>query len=352
MNTRGLMELVVLNIGYDLGILSPEILAMMVIMALVTTFMTGPALDLINFLFKKKTNLVIDELSKISKYKVLISFANPQKGKFLLRLAHFFVGKMDSNAAVTAMHIAPNNQLNQVNIDVYENNSFVPIVEESHVLNQKITTLFKVSNDAISEISDVANKGDYDLLIVGFGQSIFEGSLLGRILGFTTRIIDPDRIINTMTGKEKLFEKSAFEESTRIILEKTKVPVGILLDKNLEKADKVLVLLLDINDSYLINYAQKLISNAESQVTVLDVNGRIKNSEIKEAIRAIEQIAPNHIYLSTKSSEIAELIVKQDILIISQEAWKKVMKDQAEWLIDTPSILIISEPVNYYSNSF
>jgi Kef-type K+ transport system membrane component KefB len=55
MNTRGLMELVVLNIGYDLGILSPEVFTMMVIMALVTTFMTSPALNLINWLFKDKT---------------------------------------------------------------------------------------------------------------------------------------------------------------------------------------------------------------------------------------------------------------------------------------------------------
>lgn len=44
MNTRGLMELIVLNIGYDLGILSREIFTMLVIMAIVTTFMTGPAL--------------------------------------------------------------------------------------------------------------------------------------------------------------------------------------------------------------------------------------------------------------------------------------------------------------------
>ncbi len=50
MNTRGLMQLIVLNIGYDLGILSPEIFAMMVLMALVTTFMTGPALDLLQWL--------------------------------------------------------------------------------------------------------------------------------------------------------------------------------------------------------------------------------------------------------------------------------------------------------------
>ncbi|MCM3872454.1 MAG: cation:proton antiporter [Pyrinomonadaceae bacterium] len=47
MNTRGLVELVVLNIGYDLGILSGRIFAMMVIMALVTTFMTAPLLSLL-----------------------------------------------------------------------------------------------------------------------------------------------------------------------------------------------------------------------------------------------------------------------------------------------------------------
>ena len=49
MNTRGLIELIVLNIGYDLGILSPRIFTMMVIMALVTTFMTGPLLTLLGY---------------------------------------------------------------------------------------------------------------------------------------------------------------------------------------------------------------------------------------------------------------------------------------------------------------
>jgi Kef-type K+ transport system membrane component KefB len=44
MNTRGLMELIALNIGYDLGILSPRIFTMLVIMALVTTILTGPLL--------------------------------------------------------------------------------------------------------------------------------------------------------------------------------------------------------------------------------------------------------------------------------------------------------------------
>jgi Kef-type K+ transport system membrane component KefB len=47
MNTRGLIELVVLNIGYDLGILSARIFVMMVIMALATTFMTAPLLSFV-----------------------------------------------------------------------------------------------------------------------------------------------------------------------------------------------------------------------------------------------------------------------------------------------------------------
>jgi Kef-type K+ transport system membrane component KefB len=46
MNTRGLMELIALNIGYDLGILSPRIFAMLVVMALATTMLTGPLLTL------------------------------------------------------------------------------------------------------------------------------------------------------------------------------------------------------------------------------------------------------------------------------------------------------------------
>lgn len=47
MNTRGLMELVILNIGLDIGVISPALFSMMVLMALVTTFMTTPLLRLI-----------------------------------------------------------------------------------------------------------------------------------------------------------------------------------------------------------------------------------------------------------------------------------------------------------------
>ncbi|HLY98395.1 MAG TPA: cation:proton antiporter [Candidatus Angelobacter sp.] len=47
MNTRGLMELVILNIGLDIKVISPALFSMMVLMALVTTFMTSPVLQAI-----------------------------------------------------------------------------------------------------------------------------------------------------------------------------------------------------------------------------------------------------------------------------------------------------------------
>jgi len=54
MNTRGLVELIALNVGCDLGILSPRIFTMLVIMALVTTGLTGPLLSLSDQLRTKR----------------------------------------------------------------------------------------------------------------------------------------------------------------------------------------------------------------------------------------------------------------------------------------------------------
>jgi Kef-type K+ transport system membrane component KefB len=54
MNSRGLIELVALNIGYDLGILSPPMFTMLVTMALVTTCLTGPLLSLAEALRARK----------------------------------------------------------------------------------------------------------------------------------------------------------------------------------------------------------------------------------------------------------------------------------------------------------
>jgi Kef-type K+ transport system membrane component KefB len=345
MNTRGLMELVVLNIGYDLGVLTPEIFAMMVIMALVTTFMTGPALNLLDWIFKNKLDVNEEEILQTNKYKILLSFGNPEMGRLLLKLANGLVKNQNGQAAITAMHLSPNNDgVYHYNIEAYEKESFAPVIEESHQLNQKITTLFKASNDIHADITEVANRGNYDLLLVGVGQSIFEGSLLGRILGFTTKLVHPDRIFNQVTRKEGFFENSPFDESTRQILSMSDIPVGVLIDKGLTVPHKILIPVYSGRDGFLVKYVQKLIRNSQSQVTLVDAAGQLKHHpEIKEAIRAIEQVASNHIQLLSERKLDATLLEKYDLMIISYEGWKKVVDDKNSWLPDIPSTLILTD---------
>lgn len=344
MNTRGLMELVVLNIGYDLGVLTPEVFAIMVIMALVTTFMTGPALDLINFIFKSRTQDFEHEVRSISKYKVLLSFGTPESGRPLFRLANSLTKKLNGNAAVTAMHLASANETHHYNIEEYEKESFMPVQEESKLLNQRIAMQFKVSNDIDADIIDLANKGDYDLLLIGLGESIYEGTFLGKLLGFTNRIINPEKLINTVTGKGKFFENQAFDERTQLILSKTHISTGILVDKTLDKFERVFIPLFDSGDGFLIDYAQKLIYNAESQIVVLDAGGQVKNNPVlKEKIRNIEQKAPNHIELQSQRNIDKSFLKSQDLMIISLESWKKMVESKSVWLSHIPSTLIVSQ---------
>ncbi|KAF2080259.1 cation:proton antiporter [Flavobacterium sharifuzzamanii] len=342
MNTRGLMELVVLNIGYDLGVLSTEIFTMMVIMALVTTFMTGPALDFIGFIFKDKATAVPEEIGTKSKYKILLSFATPERGKKLLQIANSLVKKQGDNSIVTAMHLSLSTEVHSFDIKEHERKMLVPVIEESQRLNQNVVSLFKVSNDIDSDIIDTANQGEYDLLLIGLGQSIFEGTLLGKILGFTTRIVNPDRLIDKFTGKEGLFENSPFDERTRHIIAKAKMPVGIFIEKDLEEVNQVFIPVFNKEDAFLIDYAKKLINNNGSQITVLDAGGEVKNTrEIQETIRSIEQIAPNHIMIMNDRTLKKEFLESQDLMIISLESWKKLIESQSIWLNNSPSVLIL-----------
>jgi Kef-type K+ transport system membrane component KefB len=344
MNTRGLMELVVLNIGYDLGVLTPEIFAMMVIMALVTTFMTGPSLDLINWMFRTKSTEELQEINEMSEYKILVSFGNPQRGKSLLRLASGLTKKLDDNATITVMHLTSSNEMHHYNAEEYETESFAPIIQESKDLNQKITTLYKASNDIDADIAEVANKGNFDLLLIGVGQSIYEGSLLGKILGFTTKIINPENLINQVTGKESLFETSPFDDRTKTIIGKSDTSVGILVDKGFKKLDQVFIPIFSEKDIYLILFAQKLIKNSGSQITILDAAGQIKNNaEINELIRVIEQFAPNHINLISERVIEKDFLKQNNLMIISANSWKKLIETKSVWLSDIPSTLILSD---------
>jgi hypothetical protein len=342
MNTRGLMELVVLNIGLDLKVLTPEVFTMMVIMALVTTFMTGPTLNIINYIFNTKDVNILEETFSNNKYRILISFGNNEKGKSLLRLANSFVKKQKETSTITAMHLTLSDEVHSYNLEEYEKDRFLPILKESKELKQEITTLFQATMDIETNITDIANSGEYDLLLVGLGKSIFEGTLLGKVLGFTTRIINPDRLIDKFTGKEGLFENSPFDERTRQIISKTKKPLGILIDKELQQVKQVFIPILNPEDSFLLDYAQKLIYNNNSQITIFDVNGHLKtNFVLQSSIDSLEKQYSKNITLLHNEIFKEELLAFQDLIIISIESWKSLVDSQSIWLSKVPSVLIL-----------
>ncbi|AIG29356.1 cation:proton antiporter [Flavobacterium psychrophilum] len=342
MNTRGLMELVVLNIGYDLGVLNSEIFTMMVIMALVTTFMTGPALDLINYIFKSKGILTPEEDIDTNKYKILVSFGNYEKGKSLLRLANSLIKKQKDVSTITAMHLSVSDEMHGFNLEDYEKEAFIPIIEESKLLNQDINTIYKATVDIETDIAEIANNGDYDLLLVGLGKSIFEGTLLGKVLGFTTRIINPDRLLDKITGKERLFTNSIFDDRTRQIIAKNKTPLGILVDNELNYTDKIFVPFFGTEDAFLVDYIQKFVYNNNSKIKIIDINNQIENNFlIKNAIQTLEKTYPDNIALVNENQILKSFLIKQDLMVISLDSWKKLVDSQSVWLSNLPSVLII-----------
>src|SRR5438067_6881808 len=92
MNTRGLTELIILNIGLDLGVIPPTLFAMLVIMALITTFMTTPLLSLV-YPRHEQERMVAEEGGEEDEeegqrpWRVLIPIASADEGHELAHTA-------------------------------------------------------------------------------------------------------------------------------------------------------------------------------------------------------------------------------------------------------------------------
>jgi hypothetical protein len=343
MNTRGLIELVVLNIGYDPGVLKPALFAMMVIMALVTTFMTGPALDIIAWAFRSKTRAEAADALTDDEYNILISFGNAERGKSLLRLANALIKQTTRKTAITAMHLSPVNDLHLYNTDEYEKESFTPVIEEAENLQQKNTTLFKASGKINTEIIEITNKGNYDLLLIGAGKSIYEGSLLGKILGFTTRIINPERLMDQVASGESLFEDAPFDEHTRLILSGSNIPVGVFIDKGFQQTDTVFVPALSDKDGWLAAYIEKLVTNAGSFITIADEAHALK--KIPAMVASADEpndTTSDNIHFIKEATINKQFLQQQSLMVISAESWRKLIESKRDWLPDIPSVLILS----------
>jgi hypothetical protein len=120
------------------------------------------------------------------------------------------------------------------------------------------------------------------------------------------------------------------------------MPLGILIDKDLQDVNQVFIPIFSSEDSFLFDYAQKLIFNNNSKIEILDVNGDIPtNFVVQSAMESLENKYPNNINLMEDEIMQKEFLASKDIMIISLESWKSLVDSQSDWLSGIPSVLIL-----------
>lgn len=345
MNTRGLMELVVLNIGLDLGILTPEVFAMMVVMALTTTFMTSPLLNLIDKIFKTKS--ASSAVNEEKKYKVLVSFETAEMGRKLLYLANGFIRKRQPNSELTMLHISEGNLLYQYAIEEEEEEMFRPVMAEAHSLHQNIITEFKVAGDTSNSVAKIANKGEYDFLLIGYKGSIFSDNVLGRFLGFSNRLIHIPNFLLSKLGNQKKWRRmltAPLDERTRTIVSKSDMPVGIFLDKGFIGMRNIFVPILDEDDIFVGEFMQRLAENSYVRIILWDAIGLVDSSmEFTKSVRAIKSVNPYLFQLWNNNIPVdSDILKKQDLVMISLNSWKELDDRNPKLMKDAPSTLILT----------
>jgi hypothetical protein len=171
---------------------------------------------------------------------------------------------------------------------------------------------------------------------------MYEGSFLGKVLGFTTRIMNPELLKKTLTGKEKLFNNTHFDERTREILFGCQIPTGIFIEKNFKEITHVIIPFMCESDIKLVTYFQKLINNTEALITLIDINGFIKNNgELSQKLTLIQEYVPDHLQILSEWEIEKKLIGNYDLMLVSLEGWESLQVEDEEWLTNSPSTLIL-----------
>ncbi|HLO83555.1 MAG TPA: cation:proton antiporter [Nostocaceae cyanobacterium] len=215
MNTRGLTELIVLNIGLDLGVVSPLLFTMLVIMALVTTFMTSPLLEWTYPKHLIKLDVVEPEPevepaivtsdhseAQIQPYRILVPVANPSTQKGLLQLAVAIALNNKQPAVINPLSLIELEEDYAFESTPVEANRL--IIERRQELEELINTLeppltrssvhpiVRISNNVARETAEIAKIEQPDLILVGWHRPAFSNNRLGGRVGqiLTTAPVD------------------------------------------------------------------------------------------------------------------------------------------------------------------
>ena len=255
MNTRGLMELVVLSIGLDLGVITPAIFSMMVLMALFTTFITSP---LIGWLYPadKMAQDAVDRAEATlepipaapqpaDSYAVMLCISHQQAGPSLAGMAAALMGG-SATGRIDAVHLVPATGRGGTAMvgsgpDTEEGDDVLaPAVARAAALGVEARPLSFISDDPARDICELAEARDSDLVLLGWHKPILSQTLLGGVV--------------------------------HDIMNRCPATVGVLVDRGLQKIERVLVPYLgSAHDRAALALAQRLMTACGAQVTVLHV---------------------------------------------------------------------------------
>jgi Kef-type K+ transport system membrane component KefB/nucleotide-binding universal stress UspA family protein len=247
-NTRGLMELVVLNIGLDLKVISPELFAMMVIMALVTTFITTPLLSLIysrEQLLALRVEEADPKMSVARQFTILMCVAYDRSGPGLFRMAHALTATIPGQSRLYALRLLPVTDRASFYVEATheEHGATVlsPLLREAQANGREVNPLAFISPSPDSDICDVAHTKQADLILLGWHKPLISDTILGGTVGSVMRQATAD--------------------------------VGVLVDRGLMNIRKVLVVYGtgSVHDQATLKVAQRIRNNANIEMTILQV---------------------------------------------------------------------------------
>jgi Kef-type K+ transport system membrane component KefB len=216
MNTRGLMELIVLNIGLELRVLSPTLFAMLVLMALVTTFMTTPVLHLITRGFKlydEEDKKPADE-SPPAGGGLLVPISNPEGLASLLDLAGAATRPEDPPPRVLALVRRPAGGIRSGLREIDRKESprspvLTQAIDHARALGTQIDAQALWTDDAAGDILDLAAQPSIGWLLLGYHRPVFGGDLLGGVVkevldGMSERAVNVGVVIH---GHERAIDR-------------------------------------------------------------------------------------------------------------------------------------------------
>ena len=352
MNTRGLMELIVLNIGYEMGILPPPIFVMLVIMALVTTFMTTPALSLINKIFPEKNREEeYNRQQALGIFKALIALGNPENGKTLLNVAKTVLDGSKNSLAVTVLHITPGTDINPLHGDEYAVESFKLVRDEAQSLQIPIDTDYKITDNIEQCIVRTTNYNNYDFLLVGAGVSLSgipffkESSLFGKVKWL-------NQLLNKATKTQSIFYPGTLiKDKTRYFIENSQCSVGVFVNRGFIRITTTIILLYSETDSFLLRYARRLLrNNSDVSIFIIDINKVLHNNEsMKNAVEELRTNFPNSVKMIKSSKNNASIISKFSFLMVSYPTWNILSESDNKELSNIPSTLIINKKTSRFN---